>query len=79
VLVPAPTVERLIEAEIERDKLKIKLDTFKRINAVERETYEDALKAKRKWYNNPKINRVGGFILGVIFTGVCVHAAGQLD
>lgn len=79
VLIPPPRLEELIGAEIERDKLKIRLETFQRIKKVEIEAYENALKSKSKWYKDPQLNRIGGFIFGVLVAGVAVYGAGQLD
>jgi len=79
ILIPPERVEELIGAEIERDKLKIKLDSFQRIRKIEVEAYENALKKKGKWYNDPQVNRWAGVIFGMILTGAAVYGAGQLD
>ena len=79
ILVSSHRIEELIQSEIERDELKIKYETLQKIKKIEQGAYEDALRSNKKWYKNPQVNRAAGFLLGVLFTGLAVYGAGQLD
>ncbi len=76
VLVTPERIQELIGAEIERDELKIRIQTQKRVHEIEISEYERALNLK--WYQQPRFNQAVGFTLGIIVFGGAVWGAGQL-
>jgi hypothetical protein len=77
ILISPERVEELLGAEIERDELKVRMRTQERLHQIEVDEYQRALKLK--WYQQPRVNQVAGFTLGIIVFGGAIWGAGQIN
>ena len=77
ILVPPDRIQEFLGAEIERDELKVKFKTQKRLHQIEMDEYERALNLK--WYQEPRFNQAVGFVLGIVVFGGAVWGAGQIN